>query len=161
VKKVRVIAAAAPAALGLLVPAAAYARTTTPLNLGTTFHRVRPDTAKECLSARLLSPNSDDCLGVRGTANWVSAVDLTQWSDAGTGYIGYADVPGHAGVSKWRAGTLTGYPGEYSHGYWYPNCSFPTGAHVYGWTNYWPYRNDLVARIAGSTFTGKHACAPV
>jgi hypothetical protein len=154
VKKVWVLATAAPAALGLLWPAAAYAGTTPPQS-----HGVHPDSATRCLSFRILNPNSDDCLGVRGTANFVNGVRLSSWPGPGTGYIGYADVPGHAGVSKWRAGKLTGVTGYYGHPYWYPNCSFPTGAHVYGWTNYWQSKNVLYARIAGSTFTGKKACA--
>jgi len=146
VKKVRTMliatAAATPAAMGMVFPAAANASATV------------------CKSYRVLSPNSDLCIGVRGTGNWVNGVKLSHWSTGGTGYVGYTDVPGYPAKSKWRAGTLTGYPGSFSHAYWWPNCSFPTGAHVYGWTNHWPFKSVApYVRIHGSTYTGTKKCA--
>jgi hypothetical protein len=40
-----------------------------------------------------------------------------------------------------------------------PDCSFPTGTWVYGWTSYHRPASQLMVEIYGSGFTGKHQCA--
>jgi hypothetical protein len=153
-KRVRVIAAALPAAVGLAFPTLAQAAASTHHpELGPT-HRVRSDTAGNCLKR-----NEYRCFSVFGASNYVNEVQLDAWSPRTDANVGYRDVPGYPAKSKWRDSLMNsadflGWGRKY-----YPNCSFPTGAHVYGWTSYQPRNAALSFSIHGSTFTGAHKCA--
>lgn len=144
-KRVRAVAAVMPAALGLVVPVAAQAAS------AGHGERLRPRTAFECENY------GSGCFSVTGPQNWLSHMKDYHWYTRGTAFVGYRDVPGYPAKSKWRATAFTSrvFSGWYHN--WYPNCSFPTGTLVYGYTNY----DHSVAQLSihGSTFTGHHKCA--
>jgi hypothetical protein len=153
-KRVRVIAAAVPAALGMAFPAAANATAVTHPPAGGS-QQVHPDDASFCISPGRIG----DCFSVRGgESNTINNMRMYNWSKAGHAYVGYRDVPGSPAKSKWRNNAMffASRGWRYS---WGPGCSFPTGTHVYGWTSYRKPDKSISFDIHGSTFTGKHKCA--
>lgn len=145
-KRVHLMAAAVPAAIGLAIPAAAQAAATT--------HHHTARNYDHCLYGLF------SCVFVGGNQNWIGQVEDSHWPLEGVGYIGYKDVPGYPARSKWRAAEMSLYTGGRPYTYqktWYPNCSFPTSTRVYGYTSYDHTKQS--ARIYGSNFTGTHKCA--
>jgi hypothetical protein len=157
-KKVRVITTAVPAALGLVIPAAAYGATTYHPS-----HQVHPDTATKCRSTPKFAPHGYSCLNVIGTSNFVNTMYDRYWSMAGNGFVGYKDVAGEPANSKWRDTPFSRSPDSSWWHKWAPNCSFPTGTEVYAYANY-EDNNSIkyytTVHIKGSSFTGRKACAP-
>ena len=158
-KRVRMIATAAPALLGLTIPGVAHAAGVGHSRIGRHPYRVRPDTVANCLQDGLdFSSSVHNCFGIIGKGNDVDHMSASLWSNPGYALVGYKDVPGYPAKSKWRDTKMVGSDANYS-AHWGPGCSFPTGTHVYGYTNYDPPTKALSFRIVGSNFTGTHKCA--
>jgi hypothetical protein len=156
-KRVRVIAAAVPAALGIAFPAAAQATAATHPPAGGP-HRVHPAWGGTvgCLNIEL----DYSCFSVRGgVSNTVNNMKMYNWPYAGIAYVGYKDVAGHPAKSKWRDNPFSAIVGDRWQRKYGPDCSFPTGTWVYGWTSYHRPASQLMVEIYGSGFTGKHQCA--
>lgn len=160
-KRVRVIAVAVPAALGMTIPAVAHAAATTH-GPRVRSQRLRPDVqiGTKCISGGLLNLSSSfhNCFVVGGNGNVVDHMNESHWSNPGYGLVGYKDVAGYPAKSKWRDTKLKGGGGEYYIS-WGPGCSFPTNTHVYGYTTYHKPTTALSWTIKGSNFTGKKKCA--
>jgi hypothetical protein len=159
-KRVRVITTAVPAALGLVIPAAAYMVTNHHPS-----HQVHPDTATKCVSTPTYYPHGFECLQVIGTSNFVNTMYALYWSEAGTAYVGYKDVAGEPADSKWRASPFVASSAakDWWRHKWGPGCSFPTGTEVYAYANYNDtnrVKSKTTVHIKGSDFTGRKACAP-
>jgi hypothetical protein len=164
-KRVRVITTAVPAALGMVIPAAAYtatAHTATAHHPITRAHGVHPDTASKCFSDPPYLGHGISCLDVIGTSNFINTMYDRYWSSAGNGYVGYKDAPsGHPAVSKWRDSPFSRSPYGFWWHKWSPDCSFPTGVRVYAYST---HHNDngvkdaTSIRIFGSSYNGKKSC---
>lgn len=160
-KRVRVISTAVPAALGLVIPAAAYPAITHHHPIPRS-HPVRPDTASRCGSDPDYLGHGISCLEVIGTSNFVNTMYARYWSSPGTAYVGYKDVAGHPAKSKWRASPFSQSPDFFWWHKWGPGCSFPTGTELYAYANYHynaQIKDATNITVHGSDFTGRHACA--
>jgi hypothetical protein len=153
-KRVRIVVAGMPAALGMAIPLAAQAPPTAHPPVRSS-HRFHLDDVGNCISPGGIG----DCFSIRGgEPNTINSMLMYYWSKAGYAFVGYRDVPGYPAKSKWRDDEMS--PGSRGWGYkWGPGCSFPTGTMVYGWTNYKEPHRGISFSIHGSTFTGKHKCA--
>lgn len=151
-KRVRVFAAALPAAVGLAVPAVATVATTPPVD-GKKVSLQHPtyaqagvtlDTASNC--GAVAFPADHSCLVVSGNGQYVSEVQLASWGNQNggsrTGYVGYYDSVTKHYYSKWRTRTKYEPAGTRYNFTWGTQCHLPDP----GW---------LSGRVGGHTFVAK------
>jgi hypothetical protein len=170
VKRVSLVAAAMPAAVGLVLPAV----TANPAIAGTAtegaqsaksvaLDHVRPAAARDGAKPLIASAfrcRGDVCVGVYGSQNHIASasteVNHHSSNYQETLYLGYQTVH-HGDVSNWKHWTGT-WSGLNAHT-WYPACSFSNndGAVVSGFGYHHKGSRPEIS-VFGNNWTGKHPC---